>query len=45
MSVAKNYETMLALRFLLGAIEAGFFPGVLFLMSCWYKKSEIGKLL
>ena len=42
MSVVKNYEGMLALRFFLGAIEAGFFPGVLFLMTCWYKKSEVG---
>jgi MFS family permease len=43
MSVAKNYHTILALRFLLGAVEAGFFPGVLFLMTCWYKKAEVGK--
>lgn len=38
-----NYAAMLATRFFLGAIEAGFFPGVLFLMTCWYKKSEVGK--
>lgn len=42
MSVARNYEGMLAMRFFLGCIEAGFFPGVLYLMTCWYKKSEIG---
>ena len=43
MSVAKNYHTILALRFLLGAVEAGFFPGVLFLMTCWYKKPQVRK--
>lgn len=43
MSAAKNYEGMLAMRFFLGCIEAGFFPGVLYLMTCWYKKAEIGK--
>lgn len=43
MSVVKNYQGMLALRFFLGCIEAGFFPGVLYVMTCWYKKAEIGK--
>ncbi|TDZ32554.1 putative transporter [Colletotrichum spinosum] len=43
MSVVKNYHGMLALRFFLGCIEAGFFPGVLYVMTCWYKKEEIGK--
>jgi MFS family permease len=28
---------MVAWRFCLGIAEAGFFPGVMFLMSCWYK--------
>ncbi|KUJ23691.1 MFS general substrate transporter [Mollisia scopiformis] len=26
-----------------GCIEAGFFPGVLYLLYCWYKPAEIGK--
>jgi len=43
MAVSKNYATMLAFRFILGCIESGFFPGVLFVMSCWYKKEEVGK--
>ena len=30
------------MRFFLGIIEAGFFPGVLYIMTCWYKKDEIG---
>lgn len=33
----------MALRFILGCIEAGFAPGVLFLMSSWYKKEEQAK--
>ena len=28
---------MAVFRFMLGAVEAGFYPGVAFLMSCWYK--------
>jgi MFS family permease len=44
MSVSHNYGAMLGFRFVLGCIEAGFFPGVLFLMSCWYKRDEIGTL-
>ncbi|KAK2611996.1 hypothetical protein QQS21_001961 [Conoideocrella luteorostrata] len=43
MGVIRNYPSMLGLRLSLGAIEAGFFPGALFLMTCWYKKSEVGK--
>lgn len=29
-------------RFFLGFIEAAFFPGALFLLSKWYKRSELG---
>ncbi|KAI2628500.1 MFS general substrate transporter [Hypoxylon sp. NC1633] len=43
MSQVKNYHAILVCRFFLGVIEAGFMPGVMFLMSCWYKKSELGK--
>uniref|UniRef100_A0A093UR42 Putative transporter n=1 Tax=Talaromyces marneffei PM1 TaxID=1077442 RepID=A0A093UR42_TALMA len=43
MSQVKTYEGILVIRFFLGFIEAGFMPGVAFLMSCWYKKHEIGK--
>ena len=28
---------IVAWRFFLGVVEAGFFPGVMLLMSCWYK--------
>ena len=29
-------------RFFLGFVEAAFFPGALFLLSKWYKRSELG---
>ncbi|WOO86240.1 MFS transporter prlL [Vanrija pseudolonga] len=31
---------MAVFRFVLGLAEAGFYPGVMFLMSCWYKPHE-----
>ncbi|RSH80115.1 hypothetical protein EHS25_007317 [Saitozyma podzolica] len=34
---------MVAFRFFLGIIEAGFFPGVMLLLSCWYKPAELSK--
>jgi MFS family permease len=43
MASVPNYSSLLAFRFILGCIESGFFPGVLFLLSCWYKPAEIGK--
>ncbi|KAI1440229.1 allantoate permease [Annulohypoxylon stygium] len=43
MTVVKNYQGGLAIRFFLGCIEAGMFPGVLYVMTCWYKKREVGK--
>jgi MFS family permease len=30
-------------RFFLGFVEAAFFPGALFLLSKWYKRSELGQ--
>ncbi|EXJ91785.1 hypothetical protein A1O3_00335 [Capronia epimyces CBS 606.96] len=43
MSKVRNSRDILVCRFFLGVIEAGFFPGVLYIMSCWYKRNEIGK--
>ena len=28
---------MVAFRMVLGLVEAGYFPGVMLLLSCWYK--------
>lgn len=38
-----NFGGMVAFRFILGLIEAGFFPGVMLLLSCWYKPAELSK--
>ncbi|KAL5333540.1 major facilitator superfamily domain-containing protein [Aspergillus crustosus] len=43
MSQVRNSRDIIVCRFFLGVIEAGFFPGVLYIMSCWYKSNEIGK--
>ncbi|CRK22447.1 hypothetical protein BN1723_002886 [Verticillium longisporum] len=43
MAVVTNYGGLLGFRFVLGCVEAGFFPGVLYLLSCWYTKAELGK--
>jgi MFS family permease len=32
-----NTGGLIAFRFCLGLLEAGFFPGVMLLLSCWYK--------
>lgn len=37
-----NWAGMMVLRFLLGAAEAGFGPGIPFLLSFFYKKRELG---
>ncbi|KLO18099.1 sugar transporter [Schizopora paradoxa] len=39
---ARNFYDALILRFLLGFVEAAFFPGALFLLSKWYKRDELG---
>ncbi|EUC41072.1 hypothetical protein COCMIDRAFT_107103 [Bipolaris oryzae ATCC 44560] len=33
---------LLAVRFFLGLVEAPFFPGAVYLLSCWYTKRELG---
>lgn len=35
-----NYQTLVGLRVVVGILEAGFAPGVLFLLSSWYKPNE-----
>ncbi|KAG1874485.1 MFS general substrate transporter [Suillus subalutaceus] len=37
-----QYRAALILRFLLGFVEAAFFPGAVFLLSQWYKRNELG---
>ncbi|MDV2687046.1 MFS transporter, partial [Alkalihalophilus lindianensis] len=33
------------LRFLLGAAEAGFFPGVLYVLTLWYPQAHRGRMI
>ncbi|KAK6384341.1 hypothetical protein LTS17_001904 [Exophiala oligosperma] len=40
-SQVKGYAGIVAARFFLGALEAPFFPGVLFYLSKWYTRREI----
>lgn len=37
---AQNVQTLMALRFLLGAAEAGVYPGMIFYLSFWYGPRE-----
>jgi MFS family permease len=43
MAVIKDYQHLLALRVLVGVFEAGFAPGILLIISSWYKKEEQSK--
>ncbi|EEU33696.1 uncharacterized protein NECHADRAFT_98368 [Fusarium vanettenii 77-13-4] len=39
----KNWSELIPLRLILGACEAGFFPGCAYLLSCWYPRYELQK--
>ncbi|KAI1770424.1 MFS general substrate transporter [Hypoxylon cercidicola] len=38
----KNYQGLMATRALLGAFEGGFFPGINFYITQWYRRNECG---
>ncbi|KAF9474103.1 MFS general substrate transporter [Pholiota conissans] len=40
--VVKNYGGLITVRVLLGATEAGLYPGIVFYITSWYKSSEMG---
>ncbi|KAL4981492.1 major facilitator superfamily domain-containing protein [Aspergillus falconensis] len=42
-AAVKSYEQLLAVRAILGAAEAVFFPGAIYYLSAWYTKAELGK--
>ncbi|KAJ7615831.1 MFS general substrate transporter [Roridomyces roridus] len=42
-SQVKTKEALIGIRFVLGFVESGFFCGVLFLLSSWYRKAELAK--
>ncbi|KAJ5768685.1 hypothetical protein N7533_001268 [Penicillium manginii] len=43
MAVVKSYKHLVALRVIIGCVEAGFAPGVLLVLSSWYKRTEQSK--
>ncbi|TAQ86071.1 hypothetical protein B7494_g5617 [Chlorociboria aeruginascens] len=40
---AKTYKQMLALRFIVGLFEAGYWPALYYILGSWYNKRELGK--
>ncbi|PGH17195.1 hypothetical protein AJ79_01333 [Helicocarpus griseus UAMH5409] len=38
-----TWDQLLGLRVILGILEAGFYPGCVFLLSCWYVRYEVQK--
>jgi MFS family permease len=40
MGLTQSFTGFLVARFFLGVAEAGFFPGVMFYLSMWYKRNE-----
>lgn len=43
MGFMKNWQQLAALRVVLGILEAGFFPGSVYLLSTWYCRYEVQK--
>ncbi|GKT48613.1 putative transporter [Colletotrichum spaethianum] len=40
-AAAKSFHSLIAIRIALGVVEAPFFPGVLYVLSCWYTQKEL----
>ncbi|KAI0355551.1 MFS general substrate transporter [Trametes cingulata] len=40
MAACQNFASLVAMRFLLGAFEAGLFPGIVYCLTFWYKPNE-----
>lgn len=43
MGFTKNWKQMTACRILLGLLEAGYFPGCVYLLSSWYARYDVQK--
>lgn len=43
MGFIHNYQSLYALRFLLGVFEAGVLPGIIYITSMYYKRHEYQK--
>ncbi|KAE8147460.1 MFS general substrate transporter [Aspergillus avenaceus] len=41
-AAAQNYAGLVVIRFLLGFVEAAYFPGCLYFLSAWYTRKELG---
>ncbi|KAI2638357.1 MFS transporter [Xylaria nigripes] len=44
-AATRNFGGLFALRFLLGAVESGFFPLVIFYLTTFYRRSELARRL
>ncbi|KAI0331588.1 MFS general substrate transporter [Cubamyces sp. BRFM 1775] len=42
-ATVKSAAGLLAIRFFLGIAEAGFLPGIVYWLSCWYPRSVLGR--
>lgn len=40
MGFAKSWVQVLAMRVVLGVFAAGYFPGCVYLLSCWYLRCK-----
>ncbi|TDZ25642.1 High-affinity nicotinic acid transporter [Colletotrichum orbiculare MAFF 240422] len=40
-AAAKSFSSLVVIRVCLGIVEAPFFPGVIYIMSCWYTQKEL----
>lgn len=43
MALVRSAGALMAVRFVLGILEAGFAPGIMLILSSWYKKDEQAK--
>ncbi|QDS68817.1 hypothetical protein FKW77_006268 [Venturia effusa] len=43
MGFTKEWTQLLGCRVILGVLEAGYYPGCIFLLSCWYCRFEVQK--
>ncbi|EUC29848.1 hypothetical protein COCCADRAFT_8025 [Bipolaris zeicola 26-R-13] len=41
-AACQNFGGLIACRFMLGVVEAAYFPGCLFYLSAWYTRKELG---
>ncbi|MCJ1352885.1 MAG: hypothetical protein MMC33_002869 [Icmadophila ericetorum] len=41
-AAAQSFGGLIAIRFMLGFVEAAYFPGCLFFLSSWYTRKELG---